>query len=69
MEQQKIIKEITDEDVEIIQEYEQIMHSINTVTIKTEWTKDGDYFQKLSMYDERYTPFITLGSTTLIKGF
>jgi hypothetical protein len=69
MEQQKIIKEISDETVEYIQEYEQIMHTINTVTIQTEWTKDGDYFQKLSMYDDRYTPVITLGSTTLIKGF
>ncbi len=69
MEQQKIIKEISYEAVEFIQEYEQIMHSINTVTIQTEWTKDGDYFQKLSMYDERYTPVISLGSTTLIKGF
>jgi len=69
MEQQKIIKEISDETVEFIQEYERIMHTINTVTIQTEWTKDGDYFQKLSMYDDRYTPVITLGSTTLIKGF
>ena len=35
--------------------------------VKSEWSKDGDYFQKPSMYDNNYTPIPTLGETTLIS--
>ncbi len=49
-------------------EYNQIIDSSKTsVIIESEWSKDGDYFQKLSMYDNNYTPIPTLGGTTLIS--
>jgi hypothetical protein len=67
MEQQNITRKITDEAVEFIQEYEQIMQNTNTVRVQTEWNQEGDYFQKLSMYDNRYTPVVTFGCTTLLK--
>ena len=50
-------------------DYSDIMNSSDTtsVIINTEWTKNGDYFQKFSMYDSGYTPVKTLGDTTLIN--
>lgn len=50
-------------------EYEKIMKSSKkSVVIETQWAKEGDYFQKLSMYDESYiTVNTTLGGTTLIN--
>jgi len=54
--------------INYIKEYNDIIDSSeNSVIVKTEWTKKGDYFQKLSMYDDSYQPVKTLGSTTLIK--
>jgi hypothetical protein len=41
--------------------------SENTVVIRTEWTKKGDYFEKLSLYDNSYSTVLTFGNTTLIK--
>jgi hypothetical protein len=55
---------------EFIKDYEQIVvSSENTVLINTEWSKSGDIFKKLSMYDNNYSPVLTLGGTTLIKPF
>lgn len=59
-------------DVKIIEDfisdYESIVNcSENSVVIKTEWTREGDSFQKLSMYDNSYSSVKTFGSTTLIK--
>ena len=49
-------------------EYNEIIDSSKTsVVVESEWSKDGDYFQKLSMYDNNYTPTPTLGETTLIS--
>lgn len=49
-------------------EYHQMMNfSKNSVVIETQWKKEGDLFQKFSMYDESYVSVGTLGSTTLIK--
>ena len=49
-------------------EYNEIIDSSKTsVVVESEWSKDGDYFQKLSMYDNNYTPMPTLGETTLIS--
>lgn len=49
-------------------EYNEIIKSSdNSVVVKTQWEKDGDQFQKLSMYDDSYLPVITLGGTTLIN--
>ncbi len=49
-------------------EYNEIINSSEkSVVIETQWEKDGDFFQKLSMYDNSYVPVETLGSTTLIK--
>ena len=31
-----------------------------TVVVETQWEKDGDFFQKLSMYDNSYIPVKTL---------
>lgn len=59
-------QEVKVEDFTI--EYNEILNSSNkSVVIETQWEKDGDYFQKLSMYDNSYVPVETLGSTTLIK--
>ncbi len=49
-------------------DYQKIMScSENSVIVKTEWSKKGDFFQKLSMYDDSYTPIQTFGNTTLIR--
>ncbi len=49
-------------------EYNEVINSSEqSVVIETQWTKDGDFFQKLSMYDNSYVQIETLGSTTLIK--
>ena len=49
-------------------EYNEIIDSSKTaVVVKSEWSKEGDYFQKLSMYDNNYIPIPTLGETTLIS--
>jgi hypothetical protein len=40
--------------------------SENTVIVDVQWAEKGDYFQKLSMYDN-YTPVKTSGDTTLIS--
>ncbi len=55
------VKDFTTEYNEIISSSEK------SVVIETQWEKDGDFFQKLSMYDNSYVPVKTLGSTTLIK--
>lgn len=38
-----------------------------SVVITSEWEKNGDFFQKISMYDHSYNPVETLGNTTLIN--
>jgi|GEM_PF-1432374 len=49
-------------------EYNEIINSSEkSVIIETQWARDGDFFQKLSMYDNSYVSVETLGSTTLIK--
>lgn len=49
-------------------EYYQMMNlSKNSVVIETQWKKEGDLFQKFSMYDDSYVSVGALGSTTLIK--
>jgi len=53
---------------DFISEYNDLFRdSYNSVVIRTEWTRKGDFFQKLSMYDDSYSPVRTLGNTTLIK--
>lgn len=49
-------------------DYQEIFSSSeNTVVVKTEWTRKGDYFEKLSLYDNSYSTILTFGNTTLIK--
>ena len=49
-------------------EYNKIVNfSEKSVVIETQWQKKGDFFQKLTMYDDSYIPVETLGSTTLIN--
>lgn len=55
------LKDFTSEYNEIIKSSEK------TVVVETQWEKDGDFFQKLSMYDNSYIPVKALGSTTLIN--
>lgn len=57
------LKDFTNEYIEIIKCTE------NSVIIQTQWEKEGDVFQKLSIYDNSYIPVKTLGSTTLINNF
>ncbi len=53
---------------DLTKEYYEIIDSSKTsVIIESEWLKEGDFFQKLSMYDNNYTPIPTLGGTTLIN--
>lgn len=53
---------------EFLEDYEKIVLATKTsVVIQTEWNQNGDIFQKLSIYDNSYSPIKTLGSTTLIK--
>lgn len=61
-------KQRTVEPENFIVEYNEIIDSHEkSVVINTQWEKDGDFFQKLSMYDNSYVPVETLGSTTLVK--
>lgn len=56
------------EKQDFTKEYNLIIDSSKTsVVIESEWSKEGDYFQKLSMYDNNYTPIPSLGGTTLIR--
>ncbi len=49
-------------------EYNKIINSSkNSVVIESEWSREGDYFKKFSMYDNNYTFIPTLGGTTLIS--
>ena len=49
-------------------EYNEIVNSSeNSVVISTEWSKQGDYFNKLTLYDYNYISIPTLGETTLIN--
>jgi|APGre2960657373_1045057.scaffolds.fasta_scaffold94912_2 hypothetical protein len=57
------LKDFTNEYIEIIN------YTENSVIIETQWEKEGDVFQKLSIYDNSYIPVKTLGSTTLINIF
>lgn len=58
----------TSDKQDFIKEFNDIVDSSNTsVIIEIEWSKEGDYFQKLSMYDNNYTSVPTLGGTTLIN--
>lgn len=56
------------EHKDFVTEYNEIIQvSDNSVVVTTQWQKEGDYFIKLSMYDDSYVPVKTLGSTTLTK--
>lgn len=51
-----------------IKEYNEIVRiSESSVIIESEWKKEGDYFQKFTLYDNNYTIVPTLGETTLIN--
>ncbi len=67
----KKVKEASDKrnEKDFVKEYKEIFNIISdhTVVIHTEWTKNGDYFRKLSLYDETYMPIETLGNTTLVN--
>lgn len=55
------LKDFTSEYFEIIKNVDK------AVVVETQWEKDGDFFQQISMYDSSYIPVKTLGSTTLIQ--
>ncbi|MEO6692467.1 MAG: hypothetical protein ABIO44_09025 [Saprospiraceae bacterium] len=49
-------------------EYNEIVNlTEKSVVIQTQWEKDGDFFQKISLYDNSYVSIESLGGTTLIK--
>jgi hypothetical protein len=67
MANESVILEIV-KDHDLIDEYHSIFENdSNSVVIKSEWEKNGDFFQKFSMYDLSYNPVETLGNTTLIN--
>lgn len=50
-------------------DYEKIMElSDGTFLVNTEWSEDGDTFQKLSIYED-FTPVQTSDHTTLISKY
>lgn len=56
------------ENQDFLKEYNKIVNSSNnSVIIEFEWSKSGDNFQKLTLYDNNYTSIPTLGETTLIN--
>ncbi len=56
------------ENQDFIKDYNKIVnYSKTSVVIESQWTKLGDNFQKLTMYDNNYTSVPTLGGTTLIN--
>ena len=55
-------------DHNLISEYEIVVNKNDfSVIVKPEWNMQGDYFKKLSMYNENFQPISGLGNTTLIK--
>ena len=51
-----------------VSEYNEIFESSeNSVVVRNEWAKNGDFFEKITIYDNSYIQFGTLGGTTLIK--
>ncbi|MCX2837271.1 hypothetical protein OQ279_03830 [Salinimicrobium sp. MT39] len=48
-----------------LNDYEEIMKtSERTTIVEEQWSEEGDYFQKFSLYED-YTPVKTSGSTIL----
>lgn len=68
MENNSKVSKLSD-DQKLLKDYEDLVNSTNSssVVVNTEWRKNGDYFEKFSMYDSLYTPVKTLGDTTLIN--
>lgn len=57
----------TSSDQDFIIEHKEITDYGNiSVVVNTEWSQQGDFFQKLSTYDQSYMPIKTLGNTTLL---
>ncbi len=65
----KIFENITiDSEKKFVEEYQEIFKSSeNTVVVKNEWVNNGDYFEKLSIYDNSYSTILTFGNSTIIK--
>lgn len=65
------IKHIERKKNDFVSDYNKIIKSSDVpVSIKTEWVRKGDFFQKFTMYDTNYKIIPSLdsiGSTTLIK--
>jgi hypothetical protein len=59
------------DDHSLISNYEFVLENNNSnefsVIVKPEWVFQGDYFKKLSIYNENFQPISGLGNTTLIK--
>lgn len=64
----KKITELKANETELISDYKNIVNgSENSVVVKTEWNKKGDFFEKLTIYDSFYIPINAFGGTTLIN--
>jgi len=64
------LSEYQNKEKKYIEEHKEIIDSSDTnVVVELEWAKDGDYFQKFSMYDDSYIQIGTLEGTTLTKAF
>lgn len=52
------------------QEYNEICRdNKNSVLINLQWEKEGDFFKKLTLYDDSYISIPTLGNTTLLNNY
>lgn len=64
------IKELksTDSEKNFIEEYNEIFNKTeNHVVVKNQWASKGDYFEKLTIYDNSYSTIQTFSYTSIIK--
>lgn len=58
----------TSDLIDFIAEHQKIVNfGERQIPLENRWLRTGDYFQKLSMYDDSYITVQGLGGTTLIK--
>lgn len=58
---------IQETDIYVTEYKKIVLRDDNSVIINNEWSKKGDYFVKLTIYNNNYVPIRTLGNTTLIS--
>ncbi len=58
---------VEENSTEFTEDYFKIVNpNQDTVVVFSEWQKEGDFFKKLTAYDESYETIPSIGGTTLI---